>query len=407
MSYYKKNNNYFTGGYEHIYNMLEKSIDKDDKKQYDYNAKKIEKECKKSTKTLSCDSGKLLKYLIRMELVSYEAALSKAKKTKSSVNRDEYLRIVKRISADKYQIDVGYIVKFFNTIQSNLKKLADNLEKCDYLVNVDMDAIGKAMMGTLKEQNSNKELRDTQKSFVEKSDEVITDNSAIVAGTLTSVSTAAIGWTIFIAVIVGANPILGPGVLGAIAVTLAVYGCYKLYQRKKFGKTVVTKQEFVQNLYDFCLNKEGDNNKYNKQNRNSVLQALLDDLLVYLKSQDCSEVDNIFKTMNYTGNDEKCIINVNKLCVSSVDKDCPVDDKIEINSGAITSAKDLKKIKKEIKTQTKNEQKLRDKRKQLTKGILKRLEGAFDAFGKFATDPSFKPVSWDKPGAEAPESDTD
>ena len=146
---YKFDNLYLEGGYNNIYSFLEKSVDQDKKKEI-YDASKREKDCKKDDKPkMSCESGKLLKYLIRMELISYENAKKNAKKTKEEVKKSDYLKIVKNINDKKYKINVFYIRNFFNEIQKNLKKMADNLENCEYLVNVDMDSVAKSLHSSI------------------------------------------------------------------------------------------------------------------------------------------------------------------------------------------------------------------------------------------------------------------
>jgi hypothetical protein len=83
--------NNLTGGYKNVYEIIKESIGDSYSKEY-YDPKEREETCKTSTEfKLRCDSGKLLKYLIRMELKSYE----KAKKNNKDVIKEKYLKIVK------------------------------------------------------------------------------------------------------------------------------------------------------------------------------------------------------------------------------------------------------------------------------------------------------------------------
>ncbi len=175
-------------------------------------------------------------------------------------------------------------------------------------------------------------------------------------------------------------------ILPSLAIVGAIWGTKKLYQRLKFGANVITKKDFIKNLSMFALNETTDYDKHiNPFGEISVLHSLENDLINYLTAVGCN------KTTKVT-NPNKCIINVNDLCVTSVDRDCPAEnDTVMIKNNKTGeyekfSIADGKKgtFRPFADADRKAFQKQIDKKKQVTKGILKRMEKMFESFGEAA-----------------------
>jgi hypothetical protein len=318
----------------------------------------------------------------------------------------------------------------------NIKKLVDLLNACPFLVNVDQDSITKGLMKvlyqeTLKdfESKPNKTETDliTIQNIREKL-ETIDDKKKIgkVAKAATAVkdfaikhedkivtagTTAGLGflWFIGVTLLAGANPVGAPIMLGMLAIVGAVWGSFKLYQRLKFGAKVILKKDFIKNLSMFALNEttEIDQN-INPFGEISILKSLENDLIEYLRATGCKDPVN---------NSNICLLNVNKLCVKSVDRDCPVDDDTVVIKNKTTGEYERKSIADGSKgasrfnllasSERKAFQKEIDKKKQLTKGILKRMGKMFDAFGEAAEKETLPYVDLLADGEEAEGSDTD
>jgi hypothetical protein len=94
-----------------------------DKKQYDSN--KMDKKCSKKEKgeeiiTLNCDSGKLLKYLLKLELSSYKDAKKKNKETK----REDYLKII-----TTQKLNVTYLNDYIDKYIKKFQELINGMNK--------------------------------------------------------------------------------------------------------------------------------------------------------------------------------------------------------------------------------------------------------------------------------------
>jgi hypothetical protein len=224
---------------------------------------------------------------------------------------------------------------------------------------------------------------DTYTDFAKKNETIL-----VTAGTTVAVAAAwYIGFaTLFIA---GSNPVGAIVILSTLAIVGAMYGARKLYQRLKFGANVITKKDFIKNLSMFALNKTTDYNKYiNPFGEISILYSLEKDLVEYLQQVGCNNKTKV-------SNPELCIINVNDLCVTSVDRDCPAEDndtvmiknkktgeyeRFNISQGS----KGASRFNLLASDERKAYQQQIDKKKQVTKGILKRMEKMFDSFGEAA-----------------------
>ena len=322
----------------------------------------------------------------------------------------------------------------------NIQKLVDLLNGCPFLVNVDQDAIAKGLMKvlyqeTLKDLESkpNKTEADltTIKNIREKLETIdLTEaekkKRGIVVRAATAVAegavkhegklvaagtTAALGlaWYIGFSLlfVAGANPVMAPIALGMLAIVGAVWGSYKLYQRLKFGANVVSKKDFIKNLSMFALNEttEIDQN-INPFGEISVLRSLENDLIEYLRATGCKDPIN---------NSNICLINVNKLCVTSVDKDCPAENDTVVIKNKTTGEYERKSIADGTKgtsrlfasAERKTFQKEIDKKKQLTKGILKRMGKMFEAFGEAAEKETLPYVDLLADGDEVEATDTE
>lgn len=533
--------NNMTGGYENIYDMIRNSIYIDETHSKSlYNPDERVKTCKTSSEPkLRCDSAKLLKYLIRMELNNYKTAkkavqkentsylLFKKKVQKELPKKEDYLRIIKpytvrssegsQISKDIFQeqktrllgdtaecdrqeqisrakcdkisnkssraykmceqniindkkiceenirrrqptffkdsklkkverdirdvdkifiVNVEYLKSFFKTIRMNIQKLVDLLNGCPFLVNVDQDAITKGLMKvlyqeTLKDLESKpnktetdlitiKNIREKLETIDDKKKRGVVVRAATVVAEsavkyedkiVTAGTTAGLGflWYIGIVVSAGANPVMAPIMLGMLAIVGAVWGSFKLYQRLKFGAKVISKKDFIKNLSMFALNEttEIDQN-INPFGEISVLRSLENDLIEYLRATGCKDPIN---------NSNICLINVNKLCVTSVDRDCPADNDTVVIKNKTTGEYERKSIADGSKgtsrvnvfasAERKAFQKEIDKKKQLTKGILKRMGKMFDAFGEAAEKETLPYVNLLADGEGVEASDTD
>jgi hypothetical protein len=521
--------NNMTGGYENIYDMIRNSIYIDETHSKSlYNPDERVKTCKTSSEPkLRCDSAKLLKYLIRMELNNYKTAKKAVNKKnpKEIIKKEDYLRIIKpytvrssqgsqlskeifedertrligdtteckrqeeisiakcskitnklakkictdNIIRDKkiceenirrrqptffkdsklkkverdikdidkiFIVNVEYLKSFFKTIRMNIQKLVDLLNGCPFLVNVDQDAITKGLMKvlyqeTLKDLESKpnktetdlitiKNIREKLETIDDKKKRGVVVRAATAVAEsavkyedkiVTAGTTAGLGflWYIGIVVLAGANPVMAPIMLGMLAIVGAVWGSFKLYQRLKFGAKVISKKDFIKNLSMFALNEttEIDQN-INPFGEISVLRSLENDLIEYLRATGCKDPIN---------NSNICLINVNKLCVTSVDRDCPADNDTVVIKNKTTGEYERKSIADGSKgtsrvnvfasAERKAFQKEIDKKKQLTKGILKRMGKMFDAFGEAAEKETLPYVDLLADGEGVEASDTD
>ena len=157
--------NNMTGGlgYENVYDMIKNSIympQPDSKfeahsKSF-YNPDERVKTCKTSTKPkLRCDSGKLLKYLIRLELQNYQNALKKYNKDKDKfekydkqvkngkfpdkpvsapapLKKEDYLRIIKPyVKKQGTEPEDKDKSEYVTDLEEKKKRLSGNKSECD------------------------------------------------------------------------------------------------------------------------------------------------------------------------------------------------------------------------------------------------------------------------------------
>ena len=290
MTFYKLNNinlldkfidNQYGGA--NIYEYIKKSLDKNNK----YSSELTETRCNKTKlePQLSCESGKLLRSFIKMELISFN---NEAKKQKNKINKRDYLKIIKLID-DKYIIDTEYLKKFFNTIQKKLRRFVSDLEGLEYLINVDIDSLSKILINTIKNTaNDVVEAPQEQAPSEQAPQEQAPQEQAPSEQAPTDIQTGGkkhsiykYGWTIFTAH--EHNEETKSALLGAIAIVLAVYDVLK--SCASINKTI-----YINVLNKFCLNTD-------------------------------NEFDNLLKDFtDYV--EKKSVIDINTLCFKNINDNC-------------------------------------------------------------------------------------
>lgn len=398
------------------------------------NRRKIEemKQCKESNKKTELENKEIIKRNKQIEKSNKE----NEEKNKKIIKENEKSSKTSESNNTKYQINIQYLQSYFNKIRENIKKLVDLLEGCPFLVNIDQDSFSKGLMTviateTLKDILNTPEdkMTDKQKEGRKQMQQIIdqvnikqqeqkqietatlkakiftgikkpfkwiykkmqSDNPYIV-GAAAALGIAAAAVLIFFGAMWHCTPWGAAVTLGTVLTLGAVWGIKNRYITKKFGKNEVTKVKFIKILSMFALNeKKLDRNNgkssiipdsdypYNPYNEDSVLKTLEDDLINYLRAnrpgltqQDCNDPNK----------QDLCIIDVNELCITSVEKDCPPEGEFGLIDGEKGSSEQLKIYEKK-----------RDKKKKLTKGILQRFGDLFENVAPLAGDDTLKNIN--------------
>jgi hypothetical protein len=365
---------------ENIYDSIKNSIQtsytpqnpKEIKKYKDDRIKNCHKPDKKKTQeqtqqpkpfTLSCESGKLLKYILRLETKTVNK--KKKKKKESNVKSN----IIRKYDQDQFYIDTKNLNRIINAISNFLKDIKTQLESCKFLVTVDMESITEILKSEIinKAKKNDSEANDSETNDSETNDEknndVKDDNNSDTNDSLFTKSKKKIEnagkilWnarnnpittlsnafnqkdkdtiilaTTVVLITVGIHALKNTPVAGQVAAAIGisiVLGiiAYKKRKYHLYGSSTIKKETFLENL------------------------EMFEKKLTEFKNDIQKNVDSNKNNTN---------IYINKFCVTSFDEECIEKD----NSG-----KKIKKIKK-----------MNHKDKQFIKGIFKFMKHAFQSF---------------------------
>ncbi len=264
-----------------------------------------------------------------------------------------------------YKVDVYYLRRFFTQIRQLLGNLAKNLEQCNYIETIDKKSIGLIIIKDINEELYNQikaQRKEENKGTLRKIWDKIKPSKKLVKGAgimLTIGTIATIGFQIIAIGAVGlagltavgkAAIYIGPAVVVGLIAGYAIYKYMKKRNKNMFGEQVVDRQEFIDNLKLFCINED------------SVLHTLENDLITYLRT-----VNKLTGDKDLCNSEsEVCVIDVKSLCFKSVQKDCPDEQ-----TGMKVSEKQLA---------------IQNKRKQITRGMFKYMQEAFEEMAKIADD---------------------
>ena len=360
-------------------------------------AAKKASQAKKEGMNVKTDAKSLLKAAAASAPAIGGAPFLKTKEQKLEEQKEKAIaKITKqeiRDTVQKYKIDVVYIQQFFKSIRELLTTLVKELESCEYLVNIDQTSLGKIFAESIKKKENDPNLVDPQKGekgklqkikdwSVEKFDDATknmtpAEKKLYTAGAVALLGVAVVGG--WVAAGLGFTP-FGLACVAMVAmITCAIYSCITAYKIFKFGAGVVPKDIFIRNLYMFALNTK-DNTKpvsepvdlksKNPYNEDSILNELENDLTEYLKKLPKAPDNGVETSPEQTN---LRIINVNNLCFTSVQKDCP--DELTGMKGQYKYMPFGDKDRKKYREQ-------RNLKKQITKGIFKRMGKAFNEISK-------------------------
>jgi hypothetical protein len=284
--------------------------------------------------------------------------------------------------SQKYIINIGYLKNYFKLIRENIQKLVDLLNSCPFLVNVDQEEIAKALMSviypiiieeyrkktsrtqdeekilqnleasidTIKLKAEERKIKDQQSNFIVRKIKKATSASEKAIFKRQN-AIAAVGVTIGIGLIwfliasAGAMTLALPKVaavvLGILGIIGGIWGIRKLYRYIKFGSNTIKKETFVRNVSMFALNVKSDQStSANPYGENSILKKLEDDLDSYVFKINQEAITNKSKCVALTSNPNECIIDIQDLCFTSVDEDCPAENERIIINGQIQEFKE-------------------------------------------------------------------
>jgi hypothetical protein len=339
-------------GYDNVYDVLKQTLNvfqKDNK----FDPKSQIKTCASAQNKLNCQSGKILKYFMRAELENYKTALKKD----PNADKLKYLNIVKLING-VYKIDTEYLKNLFDLVKNHSKTLTSIFESSELLINIDRDTIQVALLkiiyttaiSNLVEQSVNiiPDLANIQKNI---SNENFTTNDAKKLDQINNIQQefskimeqydliekennkelpekSVKNQIVYFFKNINKNNIETSqfsqfkNLLKNIehdatliscqifvVIVLSVWESRKFYVKKSYGNDVIPKNEFLKNLNMFVVNEKDTQNKYNIFNEDCVLVEFLNDLKTYLSN-----------------NNNNNIIDINTLCITNVDKECPIDE---------------------------------------------------------------------------------
>jgi len=276
-------------------------------------------------KTISCQSAKLLKYLIRLELSGYKNAIKayikgcgtgvcQSEVASKQTNINDKLKIIKKEGSNMI-IDVNYLKIYMKNLKELFKKLKDSINECHYIETIDIYTIIKVFqdkyiddmidedktLADIDRKNAKKKelktqiksayktkLDKTKKSILsikdvayigavvtvlynvftkgpdtlkeavcKKTGNYLTDegNSAV-----SNIAISAALSTLEIGI-----PQFTIAKMGVILIAACIFEGYKYHKENKvYGKDVVSKEEFIEQLDKFCLNSDSIIDKFLK-----------------------------------------------------------------------------------------------------------------------------------------------
>lgn len=272
--------------------------------------------CADKTFKLTCENGKILKYLLRMELEAHKFAIDKhnyAKKNKCDdkyaekylhscdkiqkwePKKEDYLKFLKKES-NILKFNHDAIKNFITGVKDNLQKLSNKLKQCDFIDTIDIYAIVKAYMEIINTEQSPpinvenfiKQIKKRKSSVSglahktsklgEKLKNFITSKKSIeVAALATGATTCQLldktadvikdkmiskieeefSNSSVISAVIGAIDMSSPQFaairIAVIITAVALYETYKFYDTEnKYGPDTISKDEFINCITIFC-----------------------------------------------------------------------------------------------------------------------------------------------------------
>lgn len=363
---------YLSGGATHVYDMIEESLKKSEIKE-PFISKQQKDACKLfngDEVKLSCESGKILKYLLRIEINS----IKKKNKDDKTVKHKSNIVKIDEINKKSY-IDTNYLTKIIDNIVSFSGSLKSKLDECTLMRTVDMVSLSKILLeeftvdqnGALvpkSKEDRDKAIAENKKKEVALTPQNIMNAKGNIISTITKTVTEKednknIKLLVGVVVIMGLYelskhaPIAGQvvaGIAGAVAIGVIAS---RIRANKIYGSSVMPKDKYVENLQLFInvLNNfktEINDNKYKFSPTYNINTTA---------SQNQPTQPNITTTNGK--------LYVSSFCVTSVKSNCQKIEYIEKNVNG-------KIIKEKIVT------KMDPSTKQFVKGMLKYMENVFD-----------------------------
>lgn len=368
-----------TGGAQNVYDMIEKSLNKSKIKE-PFVAAKQRSTCKSINNDevkLSCESGKILKYLLRMEIKSIERC-NKTNKTNKTDDKNKTNKCISKIirtdeASGKLYIDTVYLTGIVDNIVKFSKSLESKLNECRLMRTIDMVSLSKILLEEYsiddKGEMVPKSSEEREKTIIEnkKKEIILTPQNIMMAkgnilGTITkSISTPEdkdnIKLLIAVVTVVALfelskqAPVAGQVVVGILAVVAIGVIASRVRTNKIFGSSVMPKDVYVKKLQIFNdvltnFQKEINENKYKFNATYNVQQP---------------QLNNATAPTPITSDNGKLYIS--SFCVTSVKSNCK--KVVETTVNGVT---------------TKVVSKIDPSAKQFVKGMLKYMEKVFDTF---------------------------